>query len=225
MGILFAISFLIIQLNYRVDILLLKELSTIDEVGYYSLGVSIAEKLWQLPLAIGIVLMTRAANSTDQEAINHTTGRLVRISFLAGIIASAFLFLLSPWLIPWIWGQTFQSSVSVIRYILPGILFISIYRVLSSRLSGIGLPQISIYVFLPSLILNVLLNLWWIPDYGAMGAVVATNVSYTVGSVAYLFVYSKVVHMPVNQIVKFRKSDFDFLTELRKWNGKKTKGI
>jgi O-antigen/teichoic acid export membrane protein len=101
----------------------------------------------------------------------------------------AALFVLSPYVLPAIWGEKFQPSVMVIQYILPGILFISIYRVLSSRLAGIGKPQISIYVFLPALIVNVLLNLWWIPIYGAFGAVLATNVSYT--NHCYIFVYRR----------------------------------
>ena len=74
MGFLFAFSFVIIQLNFRIDILLLQKLSTLEEVGYYSLGVSIAEKLWQFPFAIGIVLMSRTVNTEDQDAINFTTG-------------------------------------------------------------------------------------------------------------------------------------------------------
>jgi O-antigen/teichoic acid export membrane protein len=217
MGFMFALSFVIIQLNFRIDVLLLKQLSTMEEVGFYSLGVSIAEKLWQLPFAIGIVLMSRTVNTEDQEAINATTGRLVRVSFIAGLIASIAMFVLSPYILPAIWGEKFQPSVLIIQYILPGILFISIYRVLSSRLAGIGKPQISIYVFLPALIINVLLNLWWIPLYGAFGAVLATNVSYTLGTIAYIFVYSKIVHMPVLQIFVFQKSDFRFLKELRKW--------
>jgi len=217
MGFLFALSFVIIQLNYRIDILLLQKFSTMEEVGYYSLGVSIAEKLWQLPLAIGVVLMSRTVNTADQDAINKTTARLVRVSFIAGLIASVALYLLSPWLLPAIWGDKFQPSVVIIQYILPGILFISIYRVLSSRLAGIGKPQVSIYVFLPALVINILLNLWWIPRYGAFGAVLATNVSYTLGTLAYIFVYSKIVHMPVLRIFEFQKSDFTFLKELRKW--------
>lgn len=217
MGFLFALSFLIIQLNYRIDILLLQKLSTMEEVGFYSLGVSIAEKLWQLPLAIGVVLMSRTVNTGDQDAINQTTARLVRVSFVAGLIASVALYLLSPWALPAIWGEQFQSSVMVIQYILPGILFISIYRVLSSRLAGIGKPQISIYVFIPALVINILLNLWWIPLYGAFGAVLATNVSYTLGTIAYIFVYSRIVHMPVLKIFVFQKSDFMFLKEMRRW--------
>jgi len=217
MGFLFALSFVVIQLNFRIDILLLRELSTLQEVGYYSLGVSIAEKLWQLPFAIGIVLMSRTANATDQEAIDATTAKLVRVSLVAGLIASIVLIIISPWVLPAIWGEKFRPSILVIQYILPGILFISTYRILSSRLSGIGKPQVSIYVFLPALVINILLNLWWIPDYGAMGAVMATNVSYTMGTIAYIFVYSKLVHMPVQKIFAFRKSDFIFLKEMRKW--------
>ncbi len=217
MGFLFALSFVVIQLNYRIDVLLLQKLSTMDQVGFYSLGVSIAEKLWQLPLAIGVVLMSRTANSTDHELINHTTGKLVRVSFLAGLIASAVLALLSPWLIPLVWGEEFASSVRIIQYILPGILFISVFRILSSRLSGIGKPHIAIYVFLPALIINILLNLWWIPSLGALGAVWATNVSYTLGTLAFVFVYSKAVRMPVRRIVEFQEDDFLFVKEFRKW--------
>lgn len=211
MGIVFALSFVIIQLNFRIDVLLLKELSTMDEVGYYSLGVSIAEKLWQLPLAIGVVLMSRTANTTDQDAINTTTARLVRVSLLAGVAASLLMFLLAPWFLPAVWGEKFRASIQVVQYILPGILFISVYRILSSRLSGIGRPEVSIYVFLPALVINVLLNLWWIPGLGAFGAVMATNVSYSLGTLAYIIVYSKIVHMPMSVVFRFQKEDFNFL--------------
>jgi O-antigen/teichoic acid export membrane protein len=217
MGFLFAFSFAVIQMNFRIDILLLREMSSPQEVGYYSLGVSIAEKLWQLSLAIGIVLMSRTANATDQDAINRTTAKLVRVSLIAGLLASLALIAVTPFVVPVIWGQKFGPSVLIIQTIVPGILFISVFRVLSSRLSGIGKPEVSIYVFLPALVLNILLNVWWIPLYGAMGAVMATNASYTLGTIAYIFVYSRLVSMPVREIFAFHKSDFAFVNEFRKW--------
>ena len=221
MGFLFAFSFAVIQMNFRIDILLLRELSSLEEVGYYSLGVSIAEKLWQLSLAIGVVLMSRTVNTTDQDAINRTTAKLVRVSLVAGLLASLAMIIVTPFVLPAIWGVKFAPSVLIIQTIVPGILFISIFRILSSRLSGIGKPQISIYVFLPALLVNVLLNLWWIPGYGALGAVMATNASYSLGTLAYIFVYSKIVKMPVRVIFAFQKSDFAFLKELRKWISRK----
>ncbi|MCK4677477.1 MAG: polysaccharide biosynthesis C-terminal domain-containing protein [Bacteroidales bacterium] len=215
-GIVFALAFLIIQLNYRIDILILKELVSLKEVGYYSLGASIAEKLWQLPLAIGIVLMSRTANATDQQAINISTAKLFRVSLIAGVMAAGILFVITPVVVPAIWGKDFQPSIRILQFILPGILFISQYRILSSRLSGIGLPQIAIYVFFPALIINIVLNYWWIPLYGAMGAVMATNASYTFGSIIFLFVYAKVVKMPVSEMLSYKKTDFDFLIALKR---------
>lgn len=217
MGFLFALSFAIIQMNFRIDILLLRELSSLEEVGYYSLGVSIAEKLWQLSLAVGIVLMSRTVNATDQDAINRTTAKLVRVSLIAGLLASIAMIIVTPFVLTAIWGAKFAPSVLIIQTIVPGILFISLFRILSSRLSGIGKPEVSIYVFLPALLVNVLLNLWWIPVYGALGAVMATNVSYSLGTIAYIIVYSRIVKMPVREIFNFQKSDFAFLKELRKW--------
>ena len=128
MGFLFALSFVIIQLEFPDRYpAAAANYQPLEEVGYYSLGVSIAEKLWQLPFAIGMVLMSRTVNATDQEAINRTTAKLVRVSLLAGLIASIILYLLSPWVVPAIWGEKFRPSILIIQYILPGILFISVY--------------------------------------------------------------------------------------------------
>lgn len=214
MGVLYALSFLVIQMNYRIDILILERLSSLQDVGHYSLGVAIAEKIWQLPLAIGIVLMSRTANEPDQEAIGRSTARLLRVSLIIAFLASAAIFILAPFVVPAIWGKESIASVRLLQYILPGILFISVYRIISSRLAGMGLPHISIYVFVPTLVINVVVNYWLIPVYGAMGAVIATNVSYILGSVAYLIVYSKIVHMKIFEILRYKKSDFQFINTL-----------
>ncbi len=216
MGIVFALSVFVIQLNYRIDVLILKSLTSAEEVGFYALGVSIAESLWQFPLAVGIVVMSRTANTKDHRLMNQTTARLLRLSLLAGLAGAILLFAGAPWLIPWIWGKAFMPSIDLLRYILPGILFLSVFRIISSRLSGMGKPQIAIYVFLPSLVLNVALNYWWIPVYGTMGAVMATNVSYVLGAIAFLIVYARVVDMPLKEIVCFRSSDFEFTVGGRK---------
>jgi len=216
LGILFAIAFAIIQLNYRIDILILERLTNESEVGYYSLAVSITEKLWQLPLAIGVVLMSRTVNTTDQKAINISTAKVLRVSMLAELLAALVLFIIAPFVIPLIWGQDFGPSVRMLQFLLPGILFISIYRILSSHLSGIGLPQISIYVFVPALVINIILNYIWIPKQGAMGAVLATNVSYTIATIAFVVVYSRIVKMPIGEMFRYRKSDFEFISDLRK---------
>lgn len=214
LGILFSVSFFILQLNYRIDILLLEKLKDAAEVGIYSVGASIAEQLWQLPLAVGIVVFSRTANTEDREAMVQTTGVLLRLSFLFSVLLATAMFFIVPYLVPFLFGDEYIPSIRVIQLILPGIIMVVMFRILSGHLAGLGRPEITLYAFLPALVLNILLNLWWIPGYGGKGAAMATNVSYTVGSIAYLIAYSRILKVPVGHILLVRKSDFAQLKKL-----------
>jgi len=103
----------------------------------------------------------------------------------------------------------------MIQAILPGILILIAFRILNSRLTGMGKPQVAIYTFLPALVINFVANLFLIPRYGGMGAVWSTNLSYGLGSIAFIIVYSKLIRMPVAEILAFKKSDFYFYRELK----------
>jgi len=208
LGILFSVSFFILQLNYRIDILLIDKLRDATEVGIYSIGASVAEQLWQLPLAIGIVVFSRTANAEDRSEMIATTGVLLRLSFLFSIVAAVVIYFLVPYLIPLIFGEEYFGSIRIIQLILPGIIMVVMFRILSGHLAGLGRPEVTLYVFLPALVINILLNLWWIPLYGGEGAAMATNASYTVGSIGYLLIYSRILKVPIKDILLVRKSDF-----------------
>lgn len=214
-GVVYALSFLVIQLNYRLDVLLLKALSTPAEVGIYSLGVSVAELLWQVPLAISVVVMSRSANAIDKQVMNHSTARLLRVSLVFGIVISLFIVVLAPWVVPFVFGEKFRSSIMIMQTILPGILMVIMFRILSGQLSGMGRPEVALKAFVPVLVLNIVLNYLWIPDFGANGAVMATNISYTLGSVIYLGSYSKISGMRVREILRFSREDWVFLKRIR----------
>ncbi len=220
LGIVFALSIFIMQLNYRVDILLLKKYSTLEQIGLYSLAVQIAEQLWHVPYAIETIVLTRSAAATDEQASNRTVASIMRVSFLISIFFGGIVYLVVPYLIPLIFGSEFAKSVPMIRGILPGVLLLVVFRILNSRLAGMCKPQVAIYSFIPALIINLLLNILWIPRFGGMGAVWATNASYGAGCAIFLFAYAWKVKMSVIEIFRFRKSDFYFFRNIKnkiKW--------
>ena len=216
LGAVFALSIFIMQLNYRMDILLLKKYSTLEQVGLYSLAVQIAEQLWHVPYAIETIVLTRSAAATDEQASNRTVASIMRVSFLISILFGGVVYLVVPYLIPLIFGSEFTSSVPMIRGILPGVLLLVVFRILNSRLAGMGKPQVAIYCFIMPLFVNLLLNILWIPRYGGMGAVWATNASYGAGCAIFLFAYSWKVKMPVVEIFRYRKSDFYFIPDFKR---------
>jgi O-antigen/teichoic acid export membrane protein len=213
-GIVYAIAVVIMQLNYRVDILLLQELSTMREVGYYSLGVAISDKLWQLPSAIGLVVMSRSANVEDTNRLDRDIAKLVRISFLIVLLSAIVLWVVIPYLLPLFYGQKFAPSIGVVRLMLPGIIMFVIVRILSGRFAGSGQPKLLIGLFVPVLLLNIILNLFWIPSYGSLGAAMATNVSYSVGAIGILILFSVKMKIPFSELILYKRSDFDFINKV-----------
>jgi len=216
LGVVNAIAIFIMQLNYRLDILMLKKLSTLEEVGYYSLAMQIAEQLWHIPYAIESIVLSRSANTTDDKFVHRTVASIFRVSLLIGLAGGVIIFLIAPWLVPAVFGQEFAKSVIMIQLVLPGVLILLGFRILNSRLTGMGKPQIAIYTFLPALLINFILNLFLIPRYGGIGAAWSTNVSYALGSVIFVIIYSRMVGMPLKDIFAYRASDFIFFRDIKK---------
>lgn len=208
-GALFAITLFILQLNYRIDMLLLGKLQNEASVGIYSVGVNIVELLKQLPLAVGLVLFSRATNwkvSQRNEALKKVT-MLSRVLVCLVVGMSLMLMTFSSWLIPVLYGEEFRDSVAVIWCLIPGVVMLTVFTTLQLFSAGQGKPEIPIYAFLPGLFLNVAINLYVIPKWNYVGAAVASSVSYTVATIIYLVLFNREYGTRVLDFILIKKSD------------------
>ncbi|MEA3443286.1 MAG: polysaccharide biosynthesis C-terminal domain-containing protein, partial [Bacteroidota bacterium] len=212
------------RLNFKIDILLLQELASSSEVGFYSLGSNIAEK-WQSPFAVGAVILASSANAKDQSKVNRDVARLFRMTFLFAIIVSIAIFVSAPLLVPIIYTDAFTPSVPIVQYILPAIVWLISSKLLASRIAGLKKTQYLIFIHVPSLIVNVVLNILLIPDYGAMGAVFATNISYFLSFIGTCIVHSRVSGTSIFDLFRFNKDDFKFGKLLKTKRNKKRNGM
>jgi len=215
LGFVFALALFIIRLNFRIDIILLERLSSFHEVGFYSVGSSIAEK-WQIPFAFGGIIISKSANISDQVFLNRNIARLIRLTFIVGIIVSVIIFFIAPFIVPFIYGSAFEPSIEIVQAILPAVLLLAVSKIMSTRLAGLKKTKSVILIFIPALIVNIILNLILIPLYGGMGAVIATNASYAIAAVGVLIIYLKVTGTSFMEIITIKKDDFSFITKLTK---------
>ena len=93
LGIVYASALLIISLNYKIDVVLLENLSTSYELGIYSKGVSIVEYLWQIPMLFSSIVFARSAVSKDGNAFSVKVAHLLRLSLIAVSLIAIFLIL------------------------------------------------------------------------------------------------------------------------------------
>ena len=215
-GVLYALAFVMLQLNYKVDILLLQKMAAPDQVGFYSLGVSVTEQLWLLSYAMGVVLMSRTANADDKRQMAATTALLLRTAVPAALLGALVLVFAVPFLLPVIFGKEYIPSIQVVQTIVPGIVIFMIYRITESYFAGLGKPLISVIMLIPALVLNVVLNLWWIPLYGITGAAWATNVSYTLATLLLVIFFHRYSGLGPLAIFIPRASDINRIRNIRR---------
>src|SRR5690554_3308977 len=216
LGLVYATALLIINLNTRLDVILLDKLSTSYEIGIYSKGAGITQYLWQIPMLLSTIIFARSAVSKNDRAFSVKVTQLLRLSLLFVGFGLVILFLFSDWIIIGMYGQEFEGSIMVLNLLLGGVLLLTIFKSMNQDMAGKGKPWVSMKAMIPALFVNVGLNIFWIPGYGANGAALASTISYSVAALLFLHFYSKEVQIPIKQILHYKKSDFDPILNLLK---------
>lgn len=217
-GIVFAIGVFVLQLNYKIDIVFLENMVNAHDLGIYSVGVTLAELIWQVPTAIGVVLFARSANSkTDREA-NERSALLLRISWVPIIIGSILFWVGAPFIVPLLYGEDFFQSAEVIRILLPGIVMMVLFKILNVNLAGRGQPLFAMKIYLVTLAINIVMNLILIPIYGISGAAFSSTVSYIVGALIFSIAYHRYSGIPYKDLFIMNKKDQELVKRtFAKW--------
>mgnify|MGYP001440970920 CR=1 FL=1 len=208
LGIVYATSLLVINLNYKADVILLDKLNGAYETGIYSKGSAITQYLWQIPMFISTIIFARSANAKDDRLFSLKVAQLLRVSLVLIGIGSLVLLALSRVIIVGMYGEAFANSSEVLNYLLPGVLLLTIFKVMNMDLAGKGKPWVSMKAMVPALIVNIALNIYWIPAYGANGAALASTISYSMAALLFLKFYSTEAGISIKEILTYKKDDF-----------------
>ncbi|WP_327018712.1 polysaccharide biosynthesis C-terminal domain-containing protein [Croceibacter atlanticus] len=216
LGLIYAFALLIINLNYKIDIVLLDKLSSSYELGIYSKGAAITQYLWQIPMLFGTVVFSRSSTSKNGNHFSLKVAQLLRVSLIFIGLGSIMLLIFSDFIIVNMYGYDFSKSAIVLNYLLPGVVILTIYKVMNMDLAGKGKPWISLKAMIPSLFINLILNIYLIPIYGAVGAAFSSTISYSFAAILFLHFYSLEVKIPIMKIFNFNIKDYKQLFDLIK---------
>jgi len=171
--------------TYRLDIFIVNYFLLPAQVGFYALGVTISEALWQIPQAVASALFPRTVRSADANATQFTTfilRQVLLLNLLGGLAMAA----ISPFVVPLIFGQRFQPSVSVIWWILPGTIALSLAKVGCADLAGRGKNGYASVFALFCFAVTAILDWRLIPLMGITGAALASSIAYCLDALLVL---------------------------------------
>jgi O-antigen/teichoic acid export membrane protein len=194
-------------LNYRLDMLLVAMLMSLEFVGYYSVAVPLAEALWYFPSAVGTVIFARTITLSPEEA-NKSTPKICRNTLFLTILAALILLFLSKYIIILLFGSAFLPALRPLQILLPGVVALSIVKVLGNEISGRGKPIINTYIAGTSLAINIPLNLLLIPRIGISGAALASTISYTASAAFGVVTFVKISGVRWTELLILKPADF-----------------
>jgi O-antigen/teichoic acid export membrane protein len=168
--------------NYRLDVFIVNYFLDSSQVGFYAVGVLVAEALWQIPHAAALALFPRTARTINEGAAEFTCFVLRQV-FLVACLSGIVIALLSPLLIPLVFGARFGPSIAVIWWLLPGVIALSMAKVICADLAARGKPEFSSIFASVALVVTVALDLLLIPRMGIKGASMASSAAYIVDAV------------------------------------------
>lgn len=210
------ISNILTFLNYRFDLILVGLFMNPAAVGLYSIAVSVAEKLWILSKSASTVLFPRIANSNDEADRNHVTSVVSRVVLAISVVGGIGFFIIAGIFIVLMFGTEYSGSTLALRIMLLGIILGSMERILSNDISGRGKPEINMYTSILSVILNIGLNIIFIPLYGIEGAALATTITYTVNWIIKIIIFNRITGVPYREFILLKKSDIQLAIKLGK---------
>lgn len=180
------LSGLAIMVYMRIDQIMIGSMMTEADVGVYSVAVKLSEVWYVIPLAItqsvmpSIVSARKSQNGSYEQRLIKLTALLFWSSFIVAILVT----FTGPSLITILFGHEYRLAGEVLRVHFWAGIFVALGVGISQWYIAENLLQISLYGTIAGALINVLLNLVLIPEFGISGAAFSTVGSYFVA--AYL---------------------------------------
>ena len=208
-GCLPMFSLLLVTINYKIDVIMLKEFQNITdaELSYYSAGVSIAEVAWFLPDVFKEVMFSKTANEDaieDVKSVIRVSNAILSVLIIIGAICGKIA-------IGVLYGEVFLPAYPVMVVLLCGVPVMSWFKIINTLYTAQGRRTIGFVVLAVSAIVNVVLNVILIPYFGIMGAAIASCGSYAACGLLFLLSFSRNTRTPLGKMLLPNKNDFRVL--------------
>ena len=164
----------------EIDTVMLGFLSTDTELGIYGVAKQVVIKLPHISVAIAMGSMPVFAklNDDNRKELKIFFYKLLKTNTVIYLIITTGILLFSPFFVPMIFGNEYCASVLPLQILTVYSVVFSYSILLGNFLDYQGLANKRAVFLTISVIINIIINAILIPEYGAVGAAIATSISY-----------------------------------------------
>lgn len=181
-----ALAMLATTVYMRVDVLMLGILTTDSVTGTYVAAAQLSEAWYFLPVAAMAAVRPQLARLFVRGQMDEyatITQRFMTVAFVVAFAAATMVFLFGNQLIGLVYGGAFETSALVLQIHVIAAPFVFLGIAAGQWFIDRGLTKAILVRSATGAIANIALNLVLIPTHGAVGAAIATLVSYSLSGV------------------------------------------
>jgi O-antigen/teichoic acid export membrane protein len=167
-------------ISLRIDQVMLGQMVGDREVGIYSAAVRLTEPWVFIPTAIGASVFPAIMESwaTNEELFYAQIQKLYNLMALIAYGIAVPVSILSGWLVKGLFGTPYAEAGPLLAVLIWTGLFTNLEAARGIFLVSMNWTRVYFLTLLSGCVLNIVLNYFLIPIYGAMGAVIASCISY-----------------------------------------------
>lgn len=164
--------------NFRVDQAVVGFFLSSTALGIYVVGAAFTNLPRFVAQSVGMVEYPSVASQSDAQAALKVLLRFLALgTALAGTLVVT-IEILAPWLIPFFYGSEFEPAVEITRILLIGALLLSVRRLVSDGLRGMGRPGVGTIGELVGWLFLLPCLLVLVPRFGLAGVAWSVTASW-----------------------------------------------
>lgn len=173
----------------KIDQVLIKNMIDSHAVGVYDSAVRVAETWYFIPALLINSLFPAIvnANATSKHLYHSRIKKLFIFTFIFTFMISLLVAILAPIIMNILYGEEFVGGVKILQIYVWSSIPIAIVILMNNYLIIEKYRMILLASSFLPLLINIVLNLLWIPNYGIVGSAYATLVSYSFGPIVLIF--------------------------------------
>jgi O-antigen/teichoic acid export membrane protein len=191
---------ILLLLNYRLDMVLLGALGSVADVGTYSVAVGFSEVAWFGTNAIVAVLLPHLAG-LDAETARARSARAFRYSVATTVVLSGVILIGLSAVAVVVFGPAFAVTPVAFEALIPGLIMLAGFKVLATFAIATGQTRAATMLTLIGVIVNVVANVALIPLLGSVGAAAASSISYSLVSVLAIVWFLRTSQFRLGELV------------------------
>lgn len=180
------LSGIVIMIYMRIDQIMLGQMQSVESVGIYSAAVKISELWFFVPMAVvnSVFPSIVQAKDINEETYYSRIQKLFNLMCLLAYAVAIPMTFLSPYIVTLIYGPEYAEASAILTVHVWMGLFATLGVAREVWLTTEGLMKFSAVTTTTGAIVNVILNYFFIPIYGGIGAAVATVIAQMVSAYA-----------------------------------------